>query len=66
MYNSFTICSTLFSTEGQKFFKGLVPRIVTVLFNRTKKRAVSFCNQLQNKRFLYIKQVLKISMNLAI
>jgi len=47
MYNSFTLCSTLVFTEGKNFFKGLVPSIVTVLFNRTKKRAVCSCNQLQ-------------------
>jgi len=47
MYNSFTLYSTLFSTEGKKFFKGLVPPIITVLFSRTKKRAVCFCNQFQ-------------------
>jgi len=66
MYNSFTLCSTLFSTEGQKFLRGLVPPIVTVLFSRTKKELCAFAISCKNKIFLYVEQVLKISMNIAI
>jgi len=55
-----------FSTEGQKFFKGLVPPIVTVLFSRTKKELCAFASSCKNKRLLYIGQVLKISVNIAI
>jgi len=40
MYNSFTLCSTLFSTEGKHFLRGFVPSIATVLFSRTKKSCV--------------------------
>jgi len=66
MYNSFTLCSTLFSTESQKFFKGTCAPIVTVLFSRTKKDLCAFAISCKNKSFLYIGQVLKISMNIAI
>ena len=66
MYNSFTLCSTLFSTEGKIFFQGLVPPIVTVLFSRTKKELCAFAISCKNKIFLYVEQVLKISMNIAI
>jgi len=49
MYNSFTLCSTLFSTEGKEFFKGLVPPIVIVLFSRTKKVLFAFAISCKNK-----------------
>jgi len=66
MYNSFTLCSTLFSTEGKNFSRGLVPPIVTVLFSRTKKELCAFAITCKNRSYVYIGQVLKISMNIAI
>jgi len=51
MNNSFTLCSTLFSTEGQKFFKGSCTPIVTALFSRTKKELCAFAISCKNKSF---------------
>jgi len=66
MYNSFTLCPALFSREGNIFFKVTFAPIVTVLFSRTKKRAVCFCNRLQIKSFFIYWAGAEKSMNIAI
>jgi len=55
-----------FPRKAKNFSRGLVLPILTVLFSRTKKELCAFAISCKNKSFLYIGQVLKIIMNIAI